>query len=76
MGQVPWLDYLLHRNAAAAMFLPTTGSFIMRLVSQFIEERKATAKAKHTQEGHGSDMLSRFLAVQEADPKIPHWYGM
>nr|A0A097ZPE4.1 RecName: Full=Cytochrome P450 monooxygenase andK; AltName: Full=Anditomin synthesis protein K; Flags: Precursor [Aspergillus stellatus]BAP81865.1 AndK [Aspergillus stellatus] len=70
MGQMPWLDDVLYKNALAAKLRGTTGMPVLRIVNKYITER-ITGHAKASSDH--ADMLSQFLDIQASNEKVPTW---
>ncbi|KAL4799161.1 cytochrome P450 [Aspergillus venezuelensis] len=70
MGQMPWLDDVIYKNALAAKLRGTTGMPVLRIVNKYITDR-ITAGGKK-QSDH-ADMLSQFLDIQASNEKVPTW---
>lgn len=76
MTQIPWLDTLWNKNAFVASFKEPTGLAILKIVDQFLSERRDSHQKEKTinQADMKTDMLSHFMDVQRTKPGIPHWY--
>lgn len=78
MTQVPWVDKLWHKNSFVAMWKQQTGSPILKVVADRINERQQKVeddtKAKKNKEINDRDFLSRFLDIQSTNPSVPPWY--
>ena len=77
MTQVPWLDKLWHKNSYLAMWKRQTGSPILKVVADRINERqqkiKYDMKAEKDEQINNRDFLSRFLEIQSTNPSVPSW---
>ncbi|KAL4940636.1 hypothetical protein BDV06DRAFT_230229 [Aspergillus oleicola] len=70
MGQMPWLDDVLYKNAFAAKLRGTTGMPVLKVVNKYITERVAR---NIKQPSDHADMLAQFLDIQASNPKVPSW---
>ncbi|KAI4124801.1 MAG: hypothetical protein LQ338_004627 [Usnochroma carphineum] len=68
--QIPWLDELWRKNRFVAMLKGSTGFAILKVVGDFIAERKQKVKVNESGE---KDMLSRFLELAETNESVPSW---
>ncbi|KAJ0420592.1 cytochrome P450 [Aspergillus carlsbadensis] len=68
MGQMPWLDGLLYKNALAAKLRGTTGMPVLNVVNRYISELVEGRKKGVSPDG---SMLSQFLEIQASTPNIP-----
>jgi cytochrome P450 len=78
MTQVPWLDKLWHKNPYIATWKRQTGSPILKVVSEKINQRQQSIQAdlktgKREQINH-RDFLSRFMEIQSTNTSAPPWY--
>ncbi|CAG7958566.1 unnamed protein product [Penicillium salamii] len=74
MTQIPWFDTLWNKNAFVASFKTPTGLPILRIVDQFLTERRnLNQKEENLEDDLKSDMMSRFLEIQRTKPGIPEW---
>lgn len=76
MTQIPWVDTLWNKNALAAAFQTPTGLPILKIVDQFLSDRRNLQQKEENldQDDTKSDMLSRFMEIQQTKPGIPEWY--
>lgn len=74
---MPWYDWCWNKNPVLAMFRPTTGMAILKIVQESVSERRRMIEEK---QGHVNadpvgegDMLSRFLKIQLTNTSVPPW---
>ncbi|UZP36261.1 hypothetical protein NXS19_004077 [Fusarium pseudograminearum] len=76
MTQMPWLDWLLHKNSLINMIKPEPVSALLKYVLARISERRDSPKAMHSTVTDGpdanGDFLGYFLQAQEKKSnKVP-----
>ncbi|SPJ72161.1 related to pisatin demethylase / cytochrome P450 monooxygenase [Fusarium torulosum] len=76
MTQVPWLDWLLHKNWFINLIKPEPVSCLLKYVLERIEERRNSPKEIHNTTAPGpdtrTDFLGYFLQAQEQKSnKVP-----
>ncbi|PCD18707.1 hypothetical protein FGRA07_06460 [Fusarium graminearum] len=76
MTQMPWLDWLLHKNGLINMIKPEPVSALLKYVLARISERRNSPKAMHSTVTDGpdanGDFLGYFLQAQEKKSnKVP-----
>ncbi|KAJ5245807.1 pisatin demethylase [Penicillium chermesinum] len=75
VGQVPWLDRLLHKNGLMSylkgLFSTSTVSPVLEFALDQIATRKAERLHHPETKATRRDFLARFLDIKEANPNIP-----
>jgi hypothetical protein len=78
MTQVPWFDKLWYKNSFVAMWKPQTGSPVLKVVADRINERQQKirddTKDEEDEQINDKDFLSRFLNIQSTNSSVPPWY--
>ncbi|KAM0397913.1 hypothetical protein ACHAQC_003578 [Fusarium culmorum] len=79
MTQMPWLDWLLHKNSLINMIKPEPVSALLKYVLARISERRDSPKPKHDTVTDGpdanGDFLGYFLQAQEKKSnKVPQQF--
>ena len=75
--QIPWFDQLWRKNQLFASLKGSTGFSILKVVSDFIDDRQQMIKDRKSDEEklrfNEKDMLSQFLEVSQTNDGVPPW---